>query len=397
MNQWFIFVALLLFVLPAGEGWGANARSELKGVKKEIQKKELLLKTTKKIEQQVSGELALIEKGLREKENNLKRLTLDLKALEQSLEITQRRARSTQVEVDRKQQDIRLRLVSLYKAGDIGPIRIFFSTGSFPQMLESLRYMQAVLESDQDMIDDYNSRIKELQALKVKLEEDARKKETLRVGIEVKKREIEVEKKRKADYLAKVRQDKGKYEASLKELAANASRLQDMIQKLEAKSRKRYTAKPSSPPAKGEPKEDKPATVPATGFGARKGQLSLPVKGTIVQGFGTHQHPEFRTSTVSNGLSITAPAGADIHAVESGSVIFAKPFKGYGNMVIIDHGDGFFSVYAHASRIAKKEGSSVTRNEVIASVGDADSSRGPMLYFEIRYQGRPVNPSLWFH
>ena len=131
-------------------------RKDLQGIQKEIKKKTFLLKTTKKIEQQVSGELALIEKSLREKEASLRRLTADLKSLEQTLAVTQRQTQATQTEVGRKQQVIRMRLVSLYKAGDIGPVRIFFSSGSFPQMLESLRYMQAVLQSDRQMIDDYN-------------------------------------------------------------------------------------------------------------------------------------------------------------------------------------------------------------------------------------------------
>lgn len=65
-------------------------------------------------------------------------------------------------------------------------------------------------------------------------------------------------------------------------------------------------------------------------------------------------------------------------------------------MIIIDHGGGFFSLYAHASRISKRVGAQVNRNEVVATVGDVDSPRGPMLYFEIRYQGRPVDPSPWF-
>jgi septal ring factor EnvC (AmiA/AmiB activator) len=65
-------------------------------------------------------------------------------------------------------------------------------------------------------------------------------------------------------------------------------------------------------------------------------------------------------------------------------------------MVIIDHGGGFFSLYAHAARIVKKVGTSVARNDVVASVGDVDSTKGPMLYFEIRYQGKPVDPSPWF-
>ena len=386
---------LLFLCLPVGAS-GADARKDLKGIQQEIKKKEFLLKSTKRIEQQVSGELTLIEKGLREKEAGLRRLTSDLKSLDQSLTFTQRQTQSTQTEVDRKQLEIRRRLVALYKAGDIGTVRIFFSSGSFPQMLESLRCMQAVLKSDRKMIEDYSMRIRTLSQLKAKLEADARKKEALRVGIEDKKRDIEAEKRRKADYLVKVRKDKDTYAASLKQLEANAARLQAMMQKLEARSRKSYSKKIAPPKTKDTLAVPRSVTVPTAGFGGRKRQLTLPVQGEIVQRFGKHKHPEFNSFTFSNGFSFAVPAGADIHAVDSGTVIFANYFKGYGNMVILDHGDGFFSVYAHASRIARKEGSTVSRNDVIASVGELDSSRGPQLYFEIRYQGKPVDPSPWF-
>ena len=99
---------------------------------------------------------------------------------------------------------------------------------------------------------------------------------------------------------------------------------------------------------------------------------------------------------MSRVLDLSAPAGAQIHAVFDGQVIFADYFKGYGNMVIVDHGGGFFSLYAHAATIMKKVGATVARNDIVASVGDTDSSKGPMLYFEIRYQGKPVDPSPWF-
>jgi len=106
--------------------------------------------------------------------------------------------------------------------------------------------------------------------------------------------------------------------------------------------------------------------------------------------------PDFDSFTVSNGISVAAPTGTPIHAVFEGEVIFADAFKGYGNMVIVDHGGGFFSLYAHAASIAKKVGAKVAKNEVLGSVGELDSAKGPMLYFEIRYQGKPVDPAPWF-
>jgi septal ring factor EnvC (AmiA/AmiB activator) len=94
-------------------------------------------------------------------------------------------------------------------------------------------------------------------------------------------------------------------------------------------------------------------------------------------------------------LSISASSGSEIKAIYEGTVIFADYFKGFGNMVIVDHGGGYFSLYAHASQLAKKVGAEVARHETIGAVGDVDSSKGSMLYFEIRHQGKPVDPAGW--
>jgi septal ring factor EnvC (AmiA/AmiB activator) len=99
--------------------------------------------------------------------------------------------------------------------------------------------------------------------------------------------------------------------------------------------------------------------------------------------------------TFSKGLSISAPTGTDIKAIYDGTVIFADYFKGFGNMMVVDHGGGYFSLYAHASRLTKKVGAEVARHETIGAVGDIDSSKGSVLYFEIRHDGKPVDPAGW--
>lgn len=381
----------MVFFITAATG--ADVRDQLRGVKKEIKEKKQLLKKTAKVEQKVSGELVLIDKTLKQKEAQFASLASELSGVERSISKTEKEIASVNDEVEQKRREIERRLVSVYKAGEIGNLRIFYSSESFPQMVENLRYMKSVIGNDRRLFNDYKQKIVELSKLKTAFETDANRKEHLKIGIEQKKQEIEGEKNKKAAYLAKVRQDKQAHLASLRELQANAGRLQAMVRKLEAISRKSYTAKAGKTPSKGKIPVLPP--VSGKGFGAQRGRLSLPVNGRIVGGFGRHKHPEFNSYTVSNGISISAPSGADIKAVYDGKVIFASYFKGYGNMVIIDHGDGFFSLYAHASRIMKRVGTEVARNETIASVGDVDSPQGDMLYFEIRYQGRPVDPASW--
>jgi septal ring factor EnvC (AmiA/AmiB activator) len=382
----------ILALLPT-EPRAADVKEELQGIKREISEKKSLLKKTRNVEIKVTGELEQIEKNLHEKESSLNLLGRDLAGVESVLDRTYRDIETVKGEAERKREQINRRLAAIYKAGEVGSARMFFASDSLPQMAENLRYMRAILDNDRRLFEEYNKKIDQLRILKASLEREAAHKEKIKKAIEAKKQDIEEEKKKKAAYLLKVRDDKKTYLGSLKELEANARRLQAMMERLEAESRKSYT-KQHGKSVTGGGKVLPPA--PDTGFGSQKGRLSLPVKGEVVAGFGRHKHPEFNSYTVSNGVSIVARQGADIHSVYDGQVIFADYFKGYGNMIIVDHGGGFFSLYAHAAKLSKKVGASVMRNEVLADVGDVDSAAGPMLYFEIRYQGKPVDPGPWF-
>jgi septal ring factor EnvC (AmiA/AmiB activator) len=385
-------ITCLLILLVTDGPRCADVNEELRGINKEIREKRLLLKKTRKVETEVNVELKIIGKELQGKEASLAVLQHDLKGAESSLKRTQYEIEAVREDTERKKQQIRQRLSALYKAGEIGGVRVYFSSESFPQMMENMHYMKAVLTNDRNLFAEYNSRIERLKLLRSSLEGDVERKEKFKVNIEAKKREIEEVKEGKAAYLRKLGEDKKTYLTSLKELQANARRLQIMVERLEAKRRKGYNAKKENKSVGGGPSL---LAIPDKGFGALKGRLSMPTKGEITDGFGRHKHPDFNSYTVSNGITIAAPQGAEVRSVYDGQVIFADYFKGYGNMVIVDHGGGFFSLYAHTSRIVKKVGTTVARNEVIASVGDADSTRGPMLYFEIRYQGKPVDPSPW--
>jgi murein hydrolase activator len=385
---------LALMLVAASLALAQNPKDELSGVKREIKAQKQLITKTRKVEAVVSTELQEILRNLEQKESDLGRLSRDLHGVESSLERTGREIQKVIEEANSKRIEIERRLASLYKAGELGALRMFFSSESFPQLAENIRYMRSILENDKRIFVEYNQKIDQLKKLKVDLERDALKKERIKSGIEQKKREIEEEKGKKAAYLGKVRQDRKSYEASLKELQTNASRLQAMITRLNALSRRKLTSRHEKPGTRLKPLAELPP-VPDRGFASQKGRMSLPVRGEILESFGKHKHPEFNSFTFSKGLSISASSGSEIKTIYEGTVIFADYFKGFGNMIIVDHGGGYFSLYAHASRLAKKVGAEVARHETIGEVGDVDSSKGSMLYFEIRNQGKPVDPAGW--
>jgi len=391
---------IALIALVAAPVFSANPRDELKGVKQEIKAKKRIISKTRKIEAVVSNELQEINRNLEQKKTELGKLDRDLRKVEINLAKTRREITAALDETERKKREITKRLSSLYKAGNIGLLRMVFSSESLSSVSETTCYMKAVVEYDKKIFDEYNQKMDELHSLKNSLEQEANRKESIKRGIASKKNEIEQEKDKKSAYLKKVRNDRASQEASLKELNANAARLQSMLAKLEAANRRKASRTALRQTQRS--KDGKKTTqyqslppVPDRGFLSQKGRMSLPVRGQIIENYGKHKHPDFDSYTFSKGLSISAAPGTSIRSIYDGTVIFADYFKGYGNMVIVDHGGGYFSLYAHASKILKRVGAQIAKNDVLATVGDVDSLKGPLLYFEIRRQGKPLDPSGW--
>lgn len=128
-----------------------------------------------------------------------------------------------------------------------------------------------------------------------------------------------------------------------------------------------------------------------TGAGDAEG-LSLPVKGVVTSPFGTRRHPVYGDSRFHHGMDIAAPEGASVYAFRQGYVVFSGEDAGYGNVVVIDHGDGLTSKYAHNSHNIVKTGEYVAANDVIALVGSTGISTGPHLHFELRQNGQSIDP-----
>jgi len=137
------------------------------------------------------------------------------------------------------------------------------------------------------------------------------------------------------------------------------------------------------------------AGTAADDFIAEKGHLPMPAKGRVVRRFGRHEDLELGTETLSTGLLIDAPLGAPVRAVFDGRIVYSGWYKGYGNLVIVDHGGGHHTLYGHLLAISRAQGESVKQGHIIGEGGDTGSLRGPQLFFELRVKRRPVDPGPW--
>jgi septal ring factor EnvC (AmiA/AmiB activator) len=126
-----------------------------------------------------------------------------------------------------------------------------------------------------------------------------------------------------------------------------------------------------------------------------RGLLDWPATGEVEAGFGTIVHPRFKTRLPHPGLDIGAAEGETIRTVFDGTVVFASWMRGYGLTAIVDHGGGLLSVYAHAAALLIEPGDQLLGGQTLGMVGETGSLRGPYLYFELRENGRPVDPARW--
>ena len=127
-----------------------------------------------------------------------------------------------------------------------------------------------------------------------------------------------------------------------------------------------------------------------------KGKLLLPVNGSIITKYGHSRKGKYNSFTFQKGIDIKVERGEPVKSIFKGEVLFASWLKSYGNLIIIDHGDNFYTLYAHVEDLFKQKGDSVETGEVIATAGDTGSIKGVCLHFEVRHHGVPVNPMKWF-
>jgi murein DD-endopeptidase MepM/ murein hydrolase activator NlpD len=190
---------------------------------------------------------------------------------------------------------------------------------------------------------------------------------------------IAQEKSTRTKLLADIRKQKSLELAAIDELTQAAADLEQKIKLLNLKKTKAVA--------------DKNALQ--LSFPAYKGLLIMPVKGKIINLFGPYRNPKYNTTNYRSGIDIRADHGEPIRSVFQGKVIYSEWFKGYGNMIIIDHGHSYYTVYAHLEETFKSKGDSVDTGEVIATVGDTGSMTGAKLYFEVRHHGKPMDPLKW--
>ena len=332
------------------------------------------------------AELEEIERRLAAKKSDVARLETRIKKAQSDVQMY--RGEISKLEKQRAGQTNALagRLRVMYRVHAQGGALPVILSGEDPvTRAVAVRHLASLAALDARLIQEY--RVTSDRLADRKGREEAQQQELAGLHEDAKREQAEVDREvaKRRVILAKVRDERAYHERMVGELTEASNRLEAFIRELQAKQRKLAKI----PPPKGgiEP--------PSVGFGALKGRLPWPTEGRIVTGYGAQVHPRFGTRTFRNGVDIEAAVGRDVLAVHAGHVIYTGWFKGYGNLIIVDHGNEYYTLYAHIAEIEAKEGEDVRQGQRIGTVGDTGSLAGPRLYFEVRYQGKPQDPEQW--
>jgi septal ring factor EnvC (AmiA/AmiB activator) len=332
------------------------------------------------------AELEEIEKRLAEKQREVARLDARIRRIQ--ADVHGLRGEIDRLEGSRASQEEALarRLRTAYKVHAQGGALPLILSGDDPvARAAALRHLASLAALDARLIREYRVTSERLEDRKGREEARQRELADLRADATREQAEVDRDAGKRRSLLARVKDERVYHERMVGELTEAARRLEAFIRELQAKQRRLAKV----PPPKGgiEP--------PGIGFGSLRGRLPWPTDGRIVSSFGAQVHPRFGTRTFRNGVDIEAVEGRDVMAVYAGHVVYTGWFKGYGNLIILDHGNEYYTLYAHIAEIQVKEGDDVRQGQRIGTVGDTGSLAGPRLYFEVRYQGKPQDPAEW--
>ncbi|MEK6684544.1 MAG: peptidoglycan DD-metalloendopeptidase family protein [Nitrospirota bacterium] len=308
-------------------------------------------------------ELAVVNLQLVDRDQEIERLNRDLHALRR--------------EVDAKKGLVRERVRVLYQEGRFKSLDVLFSSRDYYEFLKRYYYLTWISNKEGELLQSYQSAMTRMEPKEIALRQARAELLDYKTEITRKLSEIQDEKRKKDRLLASIRNEKSTYNRTIQELEDSAAKLKGLIKKLEAQRAPRREEESSA------------------GFSLQRGHLDWPANGRVATFFGRQKHPQFDAYVYRKGIEIQAGQGSPIRSVYGGSVVYADWFRGYGLLVIIDHGKNYFSLYAHAAKLLVSAGDRVAGRQVIGEIGDTGLTSDNRLYFEIRRGSDPLDPLPW--
>ena len=385
-----VAVCLLLAapeLLEAQDSLETAKRQELEMLRRQAQEKRAQAGALKGQETKALGELKRTERRLSDSRRRLRSLRYRRERLDQQLELTRANLQRSAATLQQQRARLSRRLRQMYMEGPARELEFLMSTRSFAGLMMRWDFLQMLAEQDRLLLESVQTEKERVEANEKRLQTNLT--EVSRVAKRTTQESDKLTQLRtsRATTVKQIQSKREEYEAAAADLERSARALAALLARLERQRR----AETDRARVEGR------APQPYSGDFARgQGQLDWPAQGSVVGRMGIETHPRFGTQVRNDGIDIAVPVGTPVRAVARGRVDYAnEDYEGVGGMIVLNHGDGYYTIYSHLSEVNVGTGTEVQPGAVIGRSGETGSLKGPMLHFEVRKGSAPLNPESW--
>jgi len=352
-------------------------QQEVEKLNRQIQSAEQAYRSTARKENAVLDTIDDIDRSIHSIRRRISVNRRELDALEKQIETNRKTFQELLKRIETNDEYVAGRLVALYKLNRFGTLPLLASAGSLFDLLMRKKSLEYVLQQDETVRNRLAEDLRQRRRIGGQLEAQKKRKHHLELSLEENLGTLSARRAKREQLLARIRTEKSAQEQAIDSLKNAAETLDRMVSELMQSD------------------TEKVGNLALSSFSAVKGLLKMPVQGKIINFFGPQKNSRFNVTVFSSGIDIQVRTGAAIQAVFAGRVMYADWLKGYGNLIIIDHGESYYTVYAHLQEMHKKTGDYVNAGEEIATVGESALTTEPVLHFEVRHHGKPLDPLEW--
>lgn len=403
------FLALLLCITSAS--FAAKkidaAKEDLSEVKQKIEALKKELDNSQEAHHDATDALKQSETAISKANQKLREIAKKQKQNQSTLVQLKKQSLSINEQLALQQNQLSNLLYQQYAQGNQSYTRLILQNKNPSEITRDLKYQSYIAKAHAKLIDDMQLSLNKVKKLNEETAVALKQVADLKTKQEAERNELQQQKQEKAKVLKSLSSKIASQRNEIKKLSRDEKNLTSLVEKLAkiaAKPKKKIARKPSKtkqtnenqnqksdePIAKNEETPDN--SYAGVSFTSLKGKLKLPVRGEVTNRFGSARED----SGISwKGLFIRASEGADVKSVASGRVVFSDWMRGFGNLIIVDHGGGYMSLYGNNQAVLKQEGEEVSAGDTIASVGNSGGNESNGLYYELRRQSKPFDPLSW--
>jgi septal ring factor EnvC (AmiA/AmiB activator) len=384
-----VAILIALGALAVTAGAQQAERAQLSEARERIAAIEARLDDASEVERSAEEALRDAEVALAEVEAIVNEVALDVERQRAAVADAQQRVATVEAEAVELEEAFEGRIARLYKQGPELSFELLLSSSGADEAIARTTLLERVTEGDTVDLERLAAATRAVTFERERLADEQAELEDRLAEQELVRAEADELRSSRAGQLSEARQAVGELEAQQDELEGEEARLEALIRRLEREAEERAARERAAEQRRAQQAAARPApsrSAPAPAPRASSGGYAWPMCGPVTSEYGP------RWGRVHRGLDLGGGVGTPIRAAKAGSVVFAGRQGGYGNLVLINHGDGVTTAYAHLSRFAVSSGSSVGQGQTIGAVGMTGNTTGPHLHFETRVNGRAVNP-----